>query len=208
MDYIIPLSIKKIDGVRAIASPQVAKAVILNSMVNESERYLWRILPAGAGGNQRAMVVRSNSGLDVSKLDHIVDDVSSIRVRTLPEFKVGDSLIIEVLSNQTIIVDKSRVPLIGKSAHEKVSNTLLNSGFDIINASSDSRLPLSFRKGGHNVNLGQTLTNAHVRIVDAKANVTLQNGIGRGKAYGLGLILVKGVVTEYPGFDEEDQEEL
>lgn len=201
----IKLDLSKRDTLRALSNPSFFHSAIESSFCGERKRRLWRIDSVGDDfyvlvlsdeqGDFTEMLSRFGEIDCVDYLDY-ARFLEKLRVNQVWRFRLVANPVHSVVEKEThskgsrgkvkahVTIEQQRNWLLGKQAEMGVE--LQEGAFDVV-----SRWWAKFRKKNniHLVSLRMVAFEGTFRIVDVqKLRDALVQGIGRGKAYGCGLL--------------------
>ena len=182
---------------KLISEPRSIHGMIQKSFHEDAERILWSL-----DTSQRDPVIYVLSP-DEPSTEHIVERYGRVNDRKgiitknydvlLDALEIGKVFRMKAVLNPTITVAKKRVPIVG---YENLCHWLENrseiNGFKIVSSIDISNEKvMDIRKKDTRITLNTATFEANIEITDENLfrNVLI-NGLGRGKAYGLGFVTV------------------
>lgn len=203
----IPLDRYNRNTLRALSSPSIFHGAVESSFTGGRKRNLWRI---DCLGNQLYMLLLSDCVPDLSSLClQFGQEELSFETKSydglLDRIKTGDKWRFRLTANPTksvsdpknekrgkvvahITTDFQKKWLVEKS--EKNGFSVTENSFDVV----ESRWARFYKKGSKAISLLSVTYEGILEVTDADIfKNALINGIGRGKAYGMGLLTVMKV---------------
>lgn len=205
------------ETMRALESPQIIHAAVMASFdsfgSNESDRVLWRV---DSLRNATYILIQSQRRPD---MHHIVDQFgrpdsehpcheTQEYDQFLQSIKAGERMMFRLTANPTHSIKDPDNPKRGKVvAHVTInqqkkwlSDRAPKYGFEFVKDGEDpmfdvrSRKNFEFKRGDSTVTLNAATFEGLIEVTDSEKMISaMKEGIGRGKAYGCGLLTVMRV---------------
>lgn len=180
-----------------VSNPRALHAAIEKSFPDDGSRVLWKL---DVSKRDPQVFVLSSA---IPSVEHIIEQAGRGNDATGVITKNYNSVLGNITKdriyrfqselNITKTVKGKRVPLYKNNEIENwLQNQGVNNGFKIVSPLLiEPKQPLIVSKDSHKVTLERTLIDCKVQVIDEVLFCQLlQNGLGRGKAYGLGMVFL------------------
>jgi len=159
-------------------------------------RFLWRLEPSSATSASAVLLVQSDQTADWSVLDalagYALEVLGNKPVSLETLIREGGRCRFRLLANPTVTRDGKRHGLVKEEEQLAwLDRQGKKGGFDLLGCVRGSSARLQARQGsrGRNITLQTALFEGALEVTDAESlRSTVRQGVGHGKALGLGLL--------------------
>lgn len=196
----IVLNPERTGAKKLVSSRRAMHAAIQKAFPDNGDRIGWRL-----DTSQRDPIVYVLSP-SVPSFDHIVEQAGRINDDSGIVIKNFDGVLASISNGTRLIVQseinatkmdkrtRKRIPLIREEDFDQwVANQGSQHGFTVLGLGKfQQKTPISVRKDNSSVTLDRVLAEFAIEVTDNHKFVEfVKNGMGRGKAYGLGMIALR-----------------